>query len=310
MIIDAHHHLWEYNDRDYVWMNDEMISLRRDFLMADLEQAMHESGVEGTVVVQARQTTEETAWLLDLAARHSCILGVVGWAPLAGADAGKFLEHFAQDPKLKAVRHVLHDEPDDFYMLRDDFNRGVSLLHNFGLAYDILIFERHLPQTLTFVDRHPNQIFVIDHLAKPRIREGAIAQWREQMMELAKRDNVYCKVSGMSTEADWKSWTADGLRPYFDAALAAFGARRLMFGSDWPVLTVAGGYPKWMAAFRTFIAELSSDEQEWICCGTAMKAYGLETDSCSSSAPGLATMKTAASPSQNEMAPKATGKWF
>ncbi|HUV96967.1 MAG TPA: amidohydrolase family protein [Acidobacteriaceae bacterium] len=276
MIIDAHHHLWKYNDRDYAWMRGAMDVLRRDFLIPDLEQVMRASGVEGTVAVQARQTTEETEWLLDLAAHHPFILGVVGWVQLASPEVGQALKHFAQQPKLKAVRHVLHDEPDDFYMLRDDFNHGVSLLRNFALAYDILIFERHLPQTLTFVDRHPNQIFVVDHMAKPRIRDAAISSWREHMIELAKRENVYCKVSGMATEADWNAWTANNLRPYFDVALAAFGAKRLMFGSDWPVLTLAGGYAQWMSAFRSFIAELSLDEQELICGGTAIKAYGLK----------------------------------
>jgi L-fuconolactonase len=160
-------------------------------------------------------------------------------------------------------------------MLRDDFNRGVSLLRNLGLAYDILIFERHLPQTLTFVDHHPGQIFVIDHIAKPRIREGLVSPWRERMMELAKRENVYCKVSGMATEADWNTWTDDGLRPYFDVVLSAFGTERLMFGSDWPVLTLAGGYGKWMSTFRSFIAELSPDEQESVCRSSAIAAYGL-----------------------------------
>ncbi len=275
MIVDAHHHLWKYNDREYVWMKGEMTALRRDFLIPELEQVMRESGVEGTIAVQARQTTEETEWLLDLAVRHPFILGVVGWVPLVDPDVGSYLERFVQRTKLKAVRHVLHDEPDDSYMLRDDFNRGVSQLRNFGLAYDILVFERHLPQTLEFVDRHPGQIFVIDHIAKPRIREGVVSPWRERMMELAKRENVYCKVSGMATEADWKSWTPDGFRPYFDVVLSAFGTKRLMFGSDWPVLTLAGGYGKWMSTFRSFIAELSPNEQESICRSSAIAAYGL-----------------------------------
>jgi L-fuconolactonase len=275
LTIDAHHHLWKYNDRDYIWMSGEMTALRRDFLIPELEQVMRESGVEGTVAVQARQTTEETEWLLDLAVRHLFILGVVGWVPLVDPDVGSYLERFVQQAKLKAVRHVLHDEPDDSYMLRDDFNRGVSLLRNFGLAYDILVFERHLPQTLAFVDRHPGQIFVIDHIAKPRIRDGLISPWRERMMDLAKRENVYCKVSGMATEADWKTWTPDSLRPYFDVVLSAFGTKRLMFGSDWPVLTLAGGYGKWMSTFRSLISELSPDEQESICRSTAIAAYGL-----------------------------------
>ena len=275
MTIDAHHHLWEYNDRDYVWMTGEMTALRRNFLVRELEEVMREAGVDGTVAVQARQTTEETEWLLNLAARNAFIRGVVGWVPLADPDAGKYLERFAQNPKLKAVRHVLHDEPDDSYMLRDDFNRGISLLRSFGLAYDILIFERHLPQTLAFVDRHPGQVFVVDHIAKPRIKARLLSPWRERIQELARRENVYCKVSGMATEADWNAWTADDLRPYFDTVLSAFGPKRLMFGSDWPVLTLAGGYKTWMDTFRSFIAELSADEQESMRRGAAIAAYRL-----------------------------------
>jgi L-fuconolactonase len=275
VMIDAHHHLWKYNDRDYIWMSDQMKALRRDFLVPELAQVMRDAGVRGTIAVQARQTIEETQWLLDLAAHNHFILGVVGWAPLAANNAAAVLDRFARFPRLKALRHVLHDEPDDFYMLRADFNRGISMLRNYGLAYDILIFERHLPQTLQFVDRHPGQIFVVDHIAKPRIRDGILCPWRDWMEEFAKRENVYCKISGMATEADWKTWTPETLRPYFDVVLHAFGPGRLMFGSDWPVVVVAGGYMNWVDTFRSFIAELSSDEQESICCGTAMTAYRL-----------------------------------
>ena len=275
MLIDAHHHLWRYNDRDYVWMSDEMSALRRDFVMTDLDQVTRESGVDGTVAVQARQTPEETEWLLELAAHHPLLLGVVGWVPLVDPDVVRQLDRFAGSAKLKGIRHVLHDEPDHLYMLREDFNHGVSLLQPLGLVYDILIFERHLPQTLTFVDRHPKQIFVVDHIAKPRIRDGVITPWKENLTELAKRENVYCKISGMATEADWKSWTPEHLRPYFDMVLAAFGPERLMFGSDWPVLTLAGSYRQWVDTFRGLIAELSGDEQSEISNGTATRAYRL-----------------------------------
>lgn len=275
MTIDAHHHLWKYNDHDYVWMSDKMKALRRDFLMPELEGVMRETGVTGTVAVQARQTVEETEWLLDLAAQHPPILGVVGWVPLIERGVATVLERFARHPRLKAVRHVLHDEPDDFYMLRADFNRGIGMLCDYKLAYDILIFERHLPQTVQFVDRHPDQVFVVDHIAKPRIREGVLSPWRERMKELARRENVYCKISGMATEADWETWTPDMLRPYFDVALSTFGPGRLMFGSDWPVLTIAGGYQRWVKTFRSFISELSTDEQESICRRTAVNAYRL-----------------------------------
>ena len=256
-------------------MNDAMKLLRRDFLIPELEDVMREAGVEGTVAVQARQTITETEWLLDIAEHHPFILGVVGWVPLAAPDAGHILDRLVQHSRLKAVRHVLHDEADDLYMLNDDFNRGVSLLQSYGLAYDILIFERHLPQTIAFVDRHPRQVFVLDHVAKPRIRDGEMSPWREHMEDLAKRKNVYCKVSGMATEADWNSWSPDMLRPYFDVVLSAFGPKRLMFGSDWPVLTLAGTYKDWMDVFRSFVHELSTDEQESLYRNTAMAAYQL-----------------------------------
>lgn len=275
MLIDAHHHLWEYNDRDYVWMSGEMSSLRRDFLVPELEAVMRDAGVDGTVVVQARQSTQETEWLLGLAERKPFILGVVGWVPLCAPEAARELDQFALRPKLKAVRHVLHDEPDDLYMLRNEFNRGVALLADRHLAYDILIFERHLSQTIEFVDRHPRQVFVLDHIAKPRIKEGALSSWKENLRELARRQNVYCKVSGMATEADWKNWNAGQLKPYFDVVLSAFGVHRLMFGSDWPVLTLAGDYNRWANTFRSFIAELSTDEQESICSRTAKIVYRL-----------------------------------
>jgi len=176
---------------------------------------------------------------------------------------------------LKGIRHVLHDESDDFYMLRDDFNRGISLLNDFGLRYDILIFERHLLQTIQFVDRHPKQLFIVDHIAKPRVKDRVRSSWEAEIAELARRDNVYCKLSGMATEADWKGWTESDLRPYFDTVLAAFGPDRLMFGSDWPVILVACSYKCWADTVRSWIAELSPAEQLSIMGGTAKMAYSL-----------------------------------
>ena len=275
-MIDAHHHLWRYNDRDYLWMTDSMSVLRRDFLMADLQRVMSESGIDGSIAVQARQTMEETEWLLDLAGRSPSLLGVVGWVPLCDAQVAATLERLAQDRRLRGVRHVLHDEADDFFMLRDDFNHGVALLRAFDLAYDILIFERHLPQTIQFADRHPRQVFVVDHVAKPRIRERAVSPWKEGIEELARRDNIYCKISGMVTEADWGAWSVEDLRPWFDVVLSAFGPKRLMFGSDWPVVTLAASYRSWVETFRSLIAPLSQSEQEEICSGTAKRAYRLE----------------------------------
>jgi L-fuconolactonase len=185
------------------------------------------------------------------------------------------LARFAGRAKLKAVRHVVQDEPDDDFILRPDFDRGVGLLAGFGLRYDILIYERHLPQAIRLVDRHPGLTFVLDHVAKPRIRDGVLSPWRERMADLAKRPNVYCKLSGMATEADPRAWTPEQLRPYMDVALEAFGPRRLMFGSDWPVCLLAVGYRRWIDLVREFVSRLSEAEQRRVMGETAVEAYGL-----------------------------------
>jgi L-fuconolactonase len=186
------------------------------------------------------------------------------------------LERLASNKKLKAVRHVIHDEPDNFFILREDFNRGIGLLDRFKLKYDILIFERHLPQTIAFVDRHPEQIFVVDHIAKPRIKDGDMEPWREALADLARRENIYCKLSGMVTEANWSSWTESELQPYVDVVLTAFGPKRIMFGSDWPVLLVASSYRGWVETVHRMIRSLSDDEQKWIMGQTAKSVYELD----------------------------------
>lgn len=252
-----------------------MEAIRRDFLLPDLEKEIHAGRINGVVTVQARQTLNETDWLLDLAAHCDFIRGVVGWVPLTDPQVVSHLETYAANPKLKAVRHVLQDEADDFYMLRDDFNRGVAQLRNFKLRYDILIFARHLPQAIQLVDRHPQQIFVLDHIAKPRIKERILSPWREQIRELARRQNVYCKLSGLVTEADWKTWTEADLNPYIEVVLDCFGPDRLMFGSDWPVALLVCGYQRWIEVVEHATAGLSAAEKDQLFGGTARLAYGL-----------------------------------
>ncbi|MEM6644958.1 MAG: amidohydrolase family protein [Bacteroidota bacterium] len=274
MTIDAHHHFWCYTPEEFGWIDESMQAIRRDFGPDDLRAALDEASIDGTVVVQARQSMEETAWLLALAAAHDWMRGVVGWVLLVEPSVSDVLDRVAANPKLVGVRHVLHDEPDDDYMLRDDFNRGIRALQAHDLVYDILIFERHLPQTLAFVDRHPEQPFVLDHVAKPRIAAGELEPWRTHIRALAERPNVTCKVSGMVTEADWANWKPETLRPYWDTVLDAFGPSRLMFGSDWPVCLVASGYARWAQTVRTWIADLSADEQAQIMGGTAAQVYG------------------------------------
>ena len=274
-LIDAHHHLWQYSAEEYPWMSDGMSVLRRDFLLVDLRDVLREAGVTGTIAVQARQKTIETEWLLDLASSSDEIRGVVGWVPLVDPNVSHSLELAAMHKKLKGMRHVLHDEDNDFYMLREDFNRGVALLKHLNLRFDLLIFERHLPQTIQFVTRHPQQIFVLDHIAKPRIRERVVSPWRENIVELARRENVYCKLSGMVTEAQWTRWSTEDLRPYFDLVLEQFGPKRILFGSDWPVILVASSYKRWIDTVREMISSLSEEEQSQIMGKTAIEAYAL-----------------------------------
>jgi L-fuconolactonase len=273
--IDAHHHLWRYNPLEYGWIDDEMAALRRDFLTKDLIEAMASADVDGTVAVQARQTLEETRWLLDLADDCEAIRGVVGWAPIAGEDFPGCMEEFDGREKLKGLRHVIQSEKDEHYILREDFNSGIRTMLGSGLVYEILIYERHLPQTIEFVDEHPEQVFVLDHVAKPLIAGGVMEPWAARMRELGQRENVWCKVSGLVTEADWKTWSPEKLRPYLDVAVEAFGPARLMSGSDWPVCLVASGYAKWWDVLRDYFAGFSEAERAAVFGGTAIEVYGL-----------------------------------
>lgn len=273
--IDSHHHLWRYAESEYPWMNEQMMMLRRDFSIDDLIGSVHGQELVGTVAVQARQSVKETEWLLDLAANSQMIKGVIGWAPLTDENVEHWLDRWKEVEKLKGIRHVLHDEADEHYMLRSDFNAGIGLLKRHQLLYDLLIFERHLPQTIQFVDRHPNQIFVLDHIAKPQIRDGTLEPWKSNIRDLAKRRNVYCKLSGMVTEATWSTWSSEQLRPYFEHVLEAFGPSRLMFGSDWPVVTVAASYGRWIETVEEWLGGLSTSEASAIRRDTAVRVYKL-----------------------------------
>lgn len=277
MKIDSHHHFWKYDASEYDWIDDSMQRLRRDFLPADLQQEIDFVEVNGVVSVQARQSLTETQWLLDFCADNSFILGVVGWVELCSETVRQQLEKYSSHPKLKAVRHVVQDEPDDEFILRDDFNRGIAQLKDHGMVYDILIFEHQLAPTIQFVDRHAEQLFVLDHVAKPQIGNSLLQPWRTHIRELAKRPNVYCKVSGMVTEANHENWTHEQLLPYWETVLEAFGPQRLMFGSDWPVCLLACEYAHWHQTVKTFASELSSSEQDALFGATAIEAYGLNS---------------------------------
>jgi L-fuconolactonase len=272
--IDAHHHLWRYTREEYGWIDDRMQRLRRDFMPADLENEMTAAGVDGAIAVQARQSLEETYWLLSLP-DSPLLRGVVGWAPIASDRFSAELDRLLPNKKFKGLRHVIQDEADDNFINRADFNRGIDALQGTGLVYDILIFEKHLPAAMQFVDRHPNQIFVLDHMAKPRIAAHELEPWRKNISELSRRQNVYCKLSGMATEADWAGWTESDLRPYVDAVLNTFGPQRIMAGSDWPVCLLATTYAKWFETVDRLIAQLSATEKSRILGGTAIEAYHL-----------------------------------
>jgi L-fuconolactonase len=273
--IDAHHHLWRYTPEEYGWLDESMAALRRDFLPKDLVREIAAAGIDGTVAVQARQTMEETRWLLKMADECDAIRGVVGWAPIAGEDFPEVMGEFEHRPKLKGLRHVIQGEKDENYILREDFNSGIRAMLGSGLVYDILIYERHLPQTIDFVDEHPEQAFVLDHVGKPMIAAGVIEPWATRMRELGRRENVWCKMSGMVTEAEWTSWSVETLRPYLDVVVEAFGVQRLMAGSDWPVCLVACEYGRWFDVLREYFAGFSESERDAVFGGTAVEVYGL-----------------------------------
>lgn len=277
-VVDAHHHFWHYNPADYGWIPDAWSTLRRDYLPADLERELASAGVDGVVSVQARQSLEETNWLLAFASRHTFVRGIVGWVPLVAPDLSTHLDHLRAHPganKLRAFRHVLQAEPDDAYMLRDDFNRGVAEITRRGYAYDILILERHLPHAIAFVDRHPEATFILDHIAKPRIGSGELEPWAKNLRELARRPHVACKLSGMVTEADVAAWTPTQLQPYFDVALEAFGPARLLYGSDWPVCLAGVGYARWREVVTKALRTFSPSELAAVMGENASRLYRL-----------------------------------
>ena len=270
-MIDSHQHFWNYSAEEYGWIDESMAGLRRDFLPGDLLKAMQGAGVDRSIAVQARQSVEETAWLLKLAGENDFVAGVVGWAPLAADGLGDFLTEYGDAPKLVGLRHVVQGEAAGF-LDGKAFNEGVVALDGTGLVYDVLIFERQLEEAIRFVDRHPRQSFVLDHVAKPRIAEGILEPWREQIRELGQRSNVVCKVSGMVTEAG-SGWTEAMLWPYLDGVVEAFGVERLMVGSDWPVCLARCEYGQWWETVRHYFAGFSHEEREAIFGGTAAAVY-------------------------------------
>ena len=279
MKLDAHQHFWNYSAADYPWIGAGMERLARDYLPADLAAVAAAEGIRGSVAVQARQSLAESRWLLELADNSPFVRGVVGWVDLRSPEVGRQLGEFAPHPKFVGVRHVVQDEPDPRFLLGAEFVRGLEALHQFGLTYDLLLYPQQLPAAVELVARLPEQPFVLDHLAKPRIKLGAKAgefdSWRRDMLALAKHSYVCCKLSGLVTEAEWRGWKRADFTPFLDVALEAFSPGRLMFGSDWPVCLLSAEYAEVAAIARDFFASLSADEQAAVWGETAKRFYGV-----------------------------------
>lgn len=272
--IDSHHHLWKYEPTEYEWIDSSMEALRRDYLLDELSDELRGASVDGTIVVQARQSILETEWLLSLAERTAWIYGVVGWLPIASPRFPELLSGYTACPRLKGLRHVVQAEPSGF-LEADDFNRGLATITEFGYVFDLLVTARQLSEAIACVDRHPRQMFVLDHLGKPEIRRGELASWAASIRGLAQRPNVFAKLSGLITEADPLHWSSQILFPYLDVALDSFGPQRLMIGTDWPVLSLGCSYRQWWQLIEGWASKLSSFEQQCLLGGTAARVYNI-----------------------------------
>lgn len=274
--IDAHQHFWVYDPVEYGWIDSSMSVLKRDFLPGDLAPLLAAEGMSGCIAVQARQTEAETDFLLQLARENPFIKGVVGWLDLCAEHIEAHLEAYRPFGLLKGVRHIVQAEPDPDFLLREDFIRGVHAVGAAGLAYDILVFERQLPAVLRFLERCPNQVMVLDHIAKPVMASGPSADWKAHIRAVAEHPNAYCKVSGMVTEADGHRWSLEDFFPYLEVVTEAFGPERLMLGSDWPVcLLAAPDYKTVLHIVRRFAGDWSAPEQEALFGATAARCYKL-----------------------------------
>jgi L-fuconolactonase len=276
MKIDSHQHFWKYSSEEYGWISEEMSVLKRDFLPDDLSKELKKNDLDGSIAVQARQTLEETEWLIKLAEENDFINGVVGWLDIQSPQFKHQIEKYSRRNKLVGIRHVVQDEPDDRFMLRSEFVNGMRLLENYDLVYDILIFEKQLPATLELVSRFPSQRFVLDHIGKPKIAYTIVEPWKSLISELAQYPEVYCKVSGMVTEADWQNWKKEDLLPYLDTIFGSFGPDRILFGSDWPVCTLAAPYKQVTEIVIDYLKQFSSEDQNKVMGINANKVYNLK----------------------------------
>jgi L-fuconolactonase len=274
--VDAHHHLWRYSAAEFGWINDDMAPLRRDFLVDDLQRVLRNVNIDATVAIQACQSLDETRWLLECANVSPIIHGVVGWAPLEAESLRDILGHLKSTDKLVGLREIVQGKADG-YLDRPEFNRGIQQLTSLNLTYDILIHEHQLIEATRLVDRHPHQKFVVDHAAKPKISKCLLEPWSKNLRELARRQNVFCKISGLVTEADWQSWTLESLRPYLDVCVAAFEPNRLLVGSDWPVCLLASTYSHWWSLLEIYFADFGANEVQRVFGETAMEFYSISS---------------------------------
>lgn len=274
MKIDAHHHFWKFDPVRDAWIDDSMSILQKDFLPSDFIAILEQNLIDGTVAVQADQSDGETEFLLNLGEEHDFIKGVVGWIDLQADDLDMQLEKYGPNVKLKGFRHVAQSEPNDF-LARSSIDKGIKELTKAGYTYDILIFPQQLPAAIQLVKQNPNQLFVVDHMAKPLIKDQILSPWDKLIKEIAQYPNVYCKVSGLITEADWSEWKAPDLNYYLDIVFEAFGPERLMYGSDWPVCLLAGNYRQVVSTVKDYCSKLSADEKNMIFGQTAINFYKL-----------------------------------
>src|ERR1700743_843412 len=275
--IDAHQHCWQFDPVRDSWITNEMSVIQRDFMPADLLPILGRNEIDGTVIVQTCQTEDDNDFMLKLAKEHSFIKGVVGWVDLMADNIEDPLQYYRDNhPRMKGFRHVLQAEPNEQFMLTPKFKRGISFLNDYGFTYDILIYPKHLKYAETLVAEFPDQKFVVDHLAKPHIKDKLMDKWKEGIEALSRYQNVYCKVSGMLTEADWYAWRTEDFTPYLDTVFNAFSTHRVMYGSDWPVCKLAGGYNRALEILQIYASRLSQQEQEQFFGGNAIDFYNLE----------------------------------
>lgn len=274
MVIDSHVHFWKYNKSSYAWIDNSMKILQKDHLPEEIELTLKRNNVDGCVAVQALTEEVETRFLAELAATHSYIKGVVGWADLSSPNVEKTLDEFKQYPAIKGIRHIVQSEPDDF-LYKKDFRSGVALLKDYGYTFDILIYPRQLKAARDFVAEFPGQVFILDHCAKPEIRKHEIEQWKAGIEELAAYPNVYCKLSGLLTEAKWKEWSPADFYPYLDVIFNAFGTDRLLYGSDWPVMLLSGIYVQWKSLLEKYMEGFVDEERDKVFGFNAKTVYSL-----------------------------------